>query len=141
MGSSSNPERTPQMKTVATFLAAALAATGSGCVRLNPLYGGPGDKFRDHSKDGQLNKINEGTLDPQSDDAFAQGFRFELPAEGSLIVSAKPSNPNAQLNIDVYGDGNVPLGTTTQQADKKLTVQDLQPGTHYVVVHESWKNG
>jgi hypothetical protein len=129
------------MKTVATFLAAAFAATGSGCVRINPLYGGPSYRFREQAKDGQLNKINEGTLDPQGNDAFAQGFRFELPAAGALIVSAKPSNANAQLNIDVYGDGNVPLASTAQQADKKLTVQDLQPGTYYVVVHTSWRGG
>src|SRR5260370_36211394 len=102
MGSSSNPERTPPMKTVATFLAAAFAATGSGCVRLNPLYGGPSYHFREQSQDRQLNNINEGTLDPPGNDAFTQGLRFELPAAGALIVTATASNANAQLNVDVY---------------------------------------
>jgi hypothetical protein len=121
-----------------TLCAAVLAA---GCVRLNPIYGGPTYHFRELSRDGQLNKVNDGNLDPQGSDAFAQGFRFDLTAPGALLVTAKPSNPQAQLDIDVFGDGNVPLGTTKGQADKKLTVQDLQPGTYYIVVYESWKDG
>lgn len=120
-------------------LAAALVATG--CVRLNPLYGGPTYHFREMSKDGQLNKPNDGSLDPQGSDAYAQGFRFDLTAPGALLVTAKPANAQAQLDIDVYSDGKIPIGTTKQVADKKLTVQDLQPGTYYIVVYESWRDG
>ncbi|HUJ24905.1 MAG TPA: hypothetical protein VLW85_02725, partial [Myxococcales bacterium] len=32
-------------------------------------------------------------------------------------------------------------GSTAQQADKKLTVDDLQPGPVFVVVHEPWRTG
>ena len=127
------------IKTLAKLtLSTALLA---GCVRVNPLYSGPDYRFREQSKDAKLNKPNEGSLDPKGNDAFAQGFRLEIPAPGGLIVTAKPGNSSAQLDISVYGDGNVPVATTSNQSDKKLTVQDIQPGTYYVVVHESWKSG
>jgi len=129
------------MKNAAIHATLAAALLASGCVRLNPLYGGPTYHFREVAKDGQLNKVNDGNLDPQGADAFAQGFRFDLTAPGALLVTAKPSNPQAQLDIDVFGDGNVPLGTTKGQSDKKLTVQDLQAGTYYIVVYESWRDG
>lgn len=118
-----------------------LLTLGTGCVRLNPIYGGPAYHFREQAKDGQLNKKQDGTLDPQGTDAFAQGFRYELTAPGSLLVSVKPSNPQTSCDIDVYGDGKVPLATTLQQPEKKLTVADLSPGTYYVVVHEPWRSG
>ncbi len=113
---------------------------GTGC-RLNPLYGGPAYHFRDQAKDGTLNKKQDGTLDPQGTDTFAAGFRYELVEPGSLLVSVKPSNPAIALDISVYGDGKVPLATTDQQPEKKLTVADLAPGTYYVVVHEPWRSG
>ena len=121
------------------FVAASVLA--AGCIRLNPLYGGPTYHFREQSKDGQLNKPNDGSLDPQGSDAYAQGFRFDLTAPGALLITAKPANAQAQLDIDVYSDGKIPIGTTKQVADKKLTVQDLQPGTYYVVVYEPWRDG
>ena len=114
---------------------------GTGCIRLNPIYGGPAYHFREQAKDGTLNKKQDGTLDPQGTDAFAQGFRYELTAPGALLVAVKPSNPSVALDVSVYGDGKVPLASTDQQPEKKLTVADLSPGTYYVVVHEPWRSG
>jgi hypothetical protein len=128
------------MKSLA-IAALGIVVLGTGCIRLNPLYGGPPYHFRDQAKDGTLNKKQDGTLDPQGTDAFAAGFRYELAEPGSLLVSVKPSNPSISLDISVYGDGKVPLATTEQQPEKKLTVQDLSPGTYYVVVHEPWRSG
>jgi hypothetical protein len=58
-----------------------------------------------------------------------------------LLLNAKPSNPQAQLNIDVYKDGTKPIATTEKQPDKKLTVQDVDEGDYIVRVFESWRDG
>jgi len=34
------------------------------------------------------------------------GFRFELPAAGSLIASAKPINPQAQVSVSIHAEGS-----------------------------------
>jgi len=122
----------------ALVLAAASLVTGCHA-RWFPLATPPSIHFRDTASDAVLNKTADGTL---SDDGAGYGaaFKYTIPAPGSLILIAKPSLGSVQLDINVFTDGNVPFATTKDQADKKLTVQDLQAGDLYVVVTESWKD-
>src|SRR6267142_3671647 len=131
------------MKNSIGAASALLAASAliSGYVRLNPLYGGPDFNFRQQAKDAELGKRMRGNLDPKGSDAWAYSFRYKVPSKGSLFLNAKPSNPQAQLNIDVYKDGNKPIATTEKQPDKKLTVQDVDEGDYIVRVFESWRDG
>lgn len=121
-------------------LAALLAtATLAGChARWNPLGSAPTYKFRSQSVDGTFNRVMDGVLTDE-DAGYASGFKYEVPAPGSMIITAKPANASVQLDISVFADGSVPIATTKDQPDKKLQVQDLQPGTHFIVVSESWK--
>jgi len=121
----------------------ALALAGawllSGChARWFPLATPPTYYFRTQSTDAELDQPIEGVV---TDDgaSYADGFKYALPAPGSLQLTARPASAAVQLDIDVFADGNVPIATTKDQADKKLTVQDLQQGDLYVVVHEGWK--
>ena len=112
----------------------------TGChARWFPLSSAPAYHFRTQSADGTLNHKMEGTVTDE-DAGYANGFRYEVPANGTLLIIAKPANPSVQLDINVYADGSVPVATTNGQSDKKLTVQDVTAGTIYVVVTEDWKS-
>ncbi len=121
----------------ALLLAGASVLTGCHA-RWFPFATPPTYYFRTQSADGTLNKPMEGTV---TDDGagYANGFKYTIPAPGSLLITAKPASAAVQLDINVFSDGNVPIATTKDQADKKLTVQDVQPGDLYVVVSEGWK--
>jgi hypothetical protein len=121
----------------ALLLAGASVLTGCHA-RWFPLATAPTYYFRTQSQDGTLNKVMEGTL-TDNDAEYASGTKYAIPAPGSLLITAKPANPAAQLEINVFSDGSVPIATTSGNADKKLTVQDVVPGDIYVVVSESWK--
>ncbi len=128
----------------AKFSRAALVLSAAsllaGChARWFPLATPPTIHFRDTAADAVLGKTADGTL---SDDGAGYGgaFKYTIPAAGSLVLTAKPSLGSVALDINVFTDGNVPFATTKDQADKKLTVQDLQAGDLYVVVTESWKD-
>ncbi|MBS2021146.1 MAG: hypothetical protein JST92_01960, partial [Deltaproteobacteria bacterium] len=122
----------------ATCALLALAAL-TGChARWNPLGSAPTYNFRGASADGTLNKPMSGALTDEGA-GYASGFHYEIPAPGTLIITAKPATASVQIDINVFADGNVPIATTKDQADKKLTVQDVQAGDIYVVVNESWK--
>ena len=111
----------------------------TGChARWNPLGGPPAYHFRTLAKDAILGKAIDGTLSDE-DAGYADGFKYEVPANGTLLITAKPANASVQLDIEVYSDGSIPVATTKDNADKKLTVQEVQAGTIFVVVKESWK--
>ena len=125
----------------ALLLALASFSALTGChARWNPIFGKPpGYHFRVKSADAVLGKTAEGTLTDE-DDGYAYGFKYVIPAPGSLTITAKPANAAAQLDINVYTDGSEPVATTAGNSDKKLTVQDVQPGDLFVVVKTSWTN-
>ena len=54
------------------------------------------------------------------------GFRFELPAPGGLMASAKPINPGAQVSVAIYaeGSGNEPIAKG--EPGKKVEATELQ---------------
>jgi len=113
----------------------------SGCVRFNPLYGGPDYDFRGQSTPWEMGKKFKGSLDPKGSDAWAKAVRFELAQPGDLKLLVKPSNSAVQLNVDIYSSGKVPIASTEKEAKKELVVQDLQPDTYFVRVYESWRSG
>ena len=111
----------------------------TGChARWNPLGSAPPYHFRTLAKDAILGKPIDGTLSDE-DAGYADGFKYTVPANGTLMITAKPANASVQLDIDVFSDGSIPIATTKDNADKKLTVQEVQAGELYVVVKESWK--
>jgi hypothetical protein len=123
----------------AILLALASFSALTGChARWNPLGSAPPYHFRVKSADATLGKMAEGTL-TEEDDQYAYGLKYVIPAPGTLLISAKPSNSAVQIDIDVFSDGSVPIATTSNNTDKKLTVQDVQPGDLFIVVKESWK--
>jgi hypothetical protein len=88
--------------------------------------------------DGVLNKKQDATL---SDDGnhYVAGFRFELPAAGSLIATAKPVNPQAQVSVSVHAEGSGDEPIAKGEPGKKVEATELQPGVYYVLVREPWK--
>src|SRR5262249_57180633 len=71
---------------------------------------------------------------------YAAAFRYELPAPGALIASAKPVNPQAQISVYVFseGSGNEPIAKG--EPGKKVEAADLQAGTYYVAMMQPWKD-
>ena len=88
----------------------AASALGPGCVRVNPLYSGPDFDFRKQAKDAEVCKRMRGNLDPKGSDAWAYSFRYKVPAKGSLVLTAKPSNSRwkAATGSMILGKGAPP---------------------------------
>ncbi|MGZ6142803.1 MAG: hypothetical protein ACXWLM_05670, partial [Myxococcales bacterium] len=125
-------------KNVRTALAL-LALALVGChARWFPLSSPPGYSLSHESADGTLNKKQDATLSDE-DNHYMAGFRYDVPAAGSLIASAKPVNPQAQVSVAIYaeGSGNEPIAKG--EPGKKVEATELQPGTYYVAVMEPWK--
>src|SRR2546427_11647053 len=82
------------------------------------------------SVEGTLGKKQEATLSNEGNHYIA-AFRYDLPASGSLIATAKPVNPQAQVSIAIYseGSGNEPIAKG--ESGKKAEAKELQPGTYY----------
>ena len=121
------------------LLALLLACWVPGChARWNPLGSAPPYHFRTQAAQGVINTTVDGTLSDE-DAGYAAGFRYEVPAAGTLFITAKSVSQTVQLDIDVFSEGSLPIATTSNASDKKLKVEDIQTGTIYVVVHESWK--
>ena len=126
-------QRTPGA--VLPLAALALAA----CHSRVPIIGSAPDySIAKESRDGDLNRKQDVTLSDEGNQYMA-GFRYELPAEGGLIASAKPVNPQAQITVSIYseGSGNTPIAKG--EPGKKVEATDLQPGIYYVTVAEPWK--
>ena len=128
----------PSVRALLVALVSVSAAAVTGChSRWFPLASPPAYHFRAVSKDAVLGKPTDGTLSDE-DAGYADGFKYEIPAPGTLLITAKPANASVQLDIEVFADGSIPIATTKDNSDKKLTVQEVQPGTLFVVVKEAW---
>ena len=91
------------------------------------------------SQEGTLGKKQEATLSNEGNQYIA-AFRYELPAPGALIASAKPVNPQAQISLAVYSEGSGSEPIAKGEPGKKVEAKELQPGTYYVAVMEPWKD-
>ncbi len=117
----------------------ALSVAVSGChARWFPLASAPGFSISHESVDAELNKKVDATL-TDDDNHYAAGFRYELPSAGSLIASAKPVNPTAQITLAVHSEGSGSEAIAKGEPGKKVEATELQAGTYYVVVTEPWK--
>jgi len=128
------------MKTAAVRALTALALGGlCGCHARVPLIGSaPEYRFRQQSQEGVLGKKVDVQL---SDDAefYAGGVRYEVPANGGLIATAKPVNTSVPITISLYTDGGGNEPIAKGEPGKKMEATDLTPGTYFVVVSEPWK--
>jgi hypothetical protein len=91
------------------------------------------------SQEGTLGKKQDATLSNEGNQYIA-AFRYELPAPGALIASAKPVNPQAQISLAVYSEGSGSEPIAKGEPGKKVEAKELQPGTYYVAVMEPWKD-
>jgi len=125
-----------QLRAAVSLAALALAACH---VRGVPLISTPpGFSVSKESAEGTLNRKQDVTLSDEGNHYIA-AFRYELPAAGGLIASAKPVNPQAQISVAIYseGSGNEPIAKG--EPGKKAEANDLQAGTYYVAVMQPWK--
>lgn len=128
------------MLNVRTALALASAALLAGChARWNPIGSAPSYSLSHNSEDGTLNKKQDTVLS-EEDNHYMAGFRYELPAAGSLSASAKPVNPQAQVSVSIYAEGSGDAPIAKGEPGKKVEATELQPGTYYVAVIEPWKD-
>ncbi len=111
-----------------------------GCchARFLPICSAPGFSISHESVDGVLNKKQDATLS-DDDNHYVAGFRYELPASGSLIASAKPVNPQAQISVAIHAEGSGTEPIAKGEPGKKVEATELQPGVYYVLVQEPWK--
>jgi len=91
------------------------------------------------SQEGVLGKKQDATLSNEGNQYIA-AFRYELPAPGALIATAKPVNPQAQISLAVYSEGSGSEPIAKGEPGKKVEAKELQPGTYYVAVMEPWKD-
>ncbi|HYV65655.1 MAG TPA: hypothetical protein VE964_05390 [Myxococcales bacterium] len=128
------------MKTVCRALTALTLAGLCGCHSRVPVIGSaPTYNFRSLSQEGVLGKKMDVQL---SDDAefYAGGIRYEVPANGGLIATAKPVNTSVPITIALYTDGGGSEPIAKGEPGKKMEATDLTPGTFFVVVSEPWKD-
>jgi hypothetical protein len=124
-------------KTLRAVLALA-AVAGAGChTRGIPFATPPHFSVSHESVDGTLNKKQDATLSDE-DNHYIAGFRYEIPAAGSLIASAKPVNPQAQVSVAIFAEGSGTEPIAKGEPGKKVEASELQPGTYYVAVMEPW---
>ena len=125
--------------TCRALTALALVAGLAGCHSRIPLIGSaPTYHFRTQSQEGALGKKVDVQLS-DDDEFYSGGIRYEVPANGGLIATAKPVNTSVPITISLYtdGGGNEPIAKS--EPGKKMEAPDLQPGTYFVVVSEPWK--
>ena len=112
----------------------------SGChARWFPLASPPGFSISHESVDGTLGKKMDATLS-DDDNHYVAGFRFELPAPGTLVATAKPINPQAQVSVAIHAEGSGSEPIAKGEPGKKVEATELQPGVYYVLVQEPWKD-
>ena len=119
--------------------ALSLSIAVSAChVRGVPLIATPPGFSASHeSIDAELNKKVEATLSEDGNHYLA-GFRYEVPAAGSLIATAKPVNPAAQITLSVLSEGSGTAAVAKGEPGKKVEATELQAGIYYVLVEEPW---
>lgn len=116
--------------------ALALAACHAGW---NPIAWPEKFSISKESQEGVLGKKQDATLSNEGNQYIA-AFRYELPAPGALIASAKPVNPQAQISLAVYSEGSGSEPIAKGEPGKKVEAKELQPGTYFVAVMEPWKD-
>jgi len=112
----------------------------SAChVRAIPFSTPPGFSVSKEAREGTLGRKQDVTLSDEGNQYIA-AFRYELPAPGGLIATAKPVNPQAQISVAIFseGSGNEPIAKG--EPGKKAEAADLQAGTYFVAVMEPWKD-
>lgn len=114
----------------------AVALLAPGChLRTNPLASAPSYDVAQDAIEGTFGKTLEATLSDEGTH-YAQAFRFEVKAKGSLSATAKAQGTQAPVSVAVYRQASaIAMG----EPGKKLEVKDLAPGTYYVAVSEPWK--
>src|SRR5262249_26411815 len=119
------------MRNNALALSAVLAAALAGChARWFPLSSPPSYSLSHESADGTLNKNRDAPLRDETNHSMP-GSGYALPAPGSLIPTAKPVNPAAQISVAIYAEGGgEPIAKG--EPGKKVEATELQPGTYYV---------
>ena len=126
-----------------SYLRAALplaALAIAGChVRAIPFSTPPGFSVSKESAEGTLGKKQDVTLSDE-DNHYIAAFRYELPAPGGLIASAKPVNPQAQISVAIFSEGSGNEPVAKGEPGKKAEANDLQAGTYFVAVMEPWKD-
>src|SRR3954471_18055139 len=139
MGSSSHPEKDAMQKILRAILPLTAVAAASCHVRAIPFSTPPGFSVSREAKDGSLGKKQDVTLSEDGNQYIA-AFRYELPAPGALIATAKPVNPQAQISVAIFseGSGNEPIAKG--EPGKKAEANELQAGTYFVAVSEPWKD-
>jgi hypothetical protein len=123
-------------RAVLPLTALALAACH---MRAIPFSTPPGFSVSRESRDGDLARKQDVTLSDE-DNRYIAAFRYELPAPGALIASAKPVNPQAQISVAIFSEGSGEVPIAKGDPGKKAEATDLQPGTYYVAVMEPWKD-
>ena len=115
-----------------------IAALAASCRSIPGEWFKPGFSVSKEAREGNLGKKQDATLSDEGNQ-YAAAFRYELPAPGGLIASAKPVNPQAQISVYVFseGSGNEPIAKG--EPGKKVEAPDLQAGTYYVAVMQPWK--
>ena len=124
------------LRPVLPLAALAIAACHAGW---NPIAWPEKFSISKESQEGTLGKKQEATLSNEGNQYIA-AFRYELPAPGALIASAKPVNPQAQISLAVYSEGSGSEPIAKGEPGKKVEAKELQPGTYYVAVMEPWKD-
>jgi hypothetical protein len=126
-------------RTLRAALPLAALALAACHVRAIPFSTPPGFSVSKESADGTLGKKQDVTLSDE-DNHYIAAFRYELPAPGGLIASAKPVNPQAQISVAIFseGSGNEPIAKG--EPGKKAEANDLPAGTYFVAVMEPWKD-
>src|SRR6266446_528534 len=103
-------KRTPMRTDLRARLCLAALALCACHVRAIPFSTPPGFSVSKEAREGQLGRKQDVTLSDEGNQYIA-AFRYELPAPGGLIATAKPVNPQAQISVAIFseGSGNEPI--------------------------------
>ena len=127
--------KTAHVRAITALVCAALCGCQSG-VPVNgsaSLY-----DFRGQSQEGTLGKKMDVQLSDEGEH-YAGGIRYEVPANGALIATAKPVNAAVPVTISLYTEGGGLEPIARAEPGKKMEAPDLSPGTYWVVVSQPWK--
>ena len=103
-----------------------------GVALLSTLACGGATPFRrENAQSADFGKKIEAEIDPAAG-RWHDGRRVEVPADGSVIVKLKQTNPGAVLAVRVFGEGNVPIAQG--DATKPVRADDLHQGSFWIVV-------
>jgi hypothetical protein len=114
-----------------TPAAAALVLLACGCAHRGDTSVGqtqhPTFHYATQSAPAKLGAELRGTLDPQRDDRFAQGFRFHCPAAGTLRAEADAAPEGTELRLALFKSGAKPLASTENERSVEARVESAGP--------------